>query len=154
MSLFLFNFKFNKMIEIKTEEVTKVVEKVMRIGNISSYFPNLLYSNESGDVLKKVRVERGILSILGYDPKINEKLIGWGCHAVSPKSFRKALKELKVPNGKFEESGNGLQTCDVKVRSLVNVVKIVSRYNKSVNKKELIEKMELLLKIHNFLYKK
>src|SRR4051812_18815849 len=120
MSLFLFNFKFNKMlIEIKTEEITKVVEKRMTIGE-PSYYNRSVYANTETGVTRTAIVEDRLLQIEWYTPKIKKNLLGWGCHSVKPAQFKKILKAIKTTKGVIQGKGE----CDFKITSMVGIVKL------------------------------
>lgn len=138
--------------QIKIEQKTKVISEKMHIGDTSLYsYSNENYSNytRKDGIVRKAEVEWRKLRILGYDPKIEKGVIGWGCHSVKPKDFRKVLKDLKQGvKGSLKIQGE----CEVRLNSIVNVVKIVSSARSSVSKPELIEKMEIVLKLWEFLF--
>jgi hypothetical protein len=132
--------------EIKIEEVSKVIARKMTIGD--KCFWQEYYDSRVGEERREVYVNPSLVKMRDrWLPIIEKYQLGWGCQVVRPTIFKKILQGIKTKGFKYSYKNN------IKVQSLQRVVKI-GVIHKGINKAELIEKMELLLKIHNFLYKK
>lgn len=134
-------------VEIKIEEVTKVIGRKMRVGQTGSWTDHF-FSSTLGEEKREVYIEPRLINIRNrWMPTIDKHQVGWGCQIVFPATFRRILKGIRNKGFEYNDKAG------VKIQSLTRVVK-VDAVSYSVDKAELIEKMELLLKIHDFLYKK
>jgi hypothetical protein len=139
-------------IKTKIEEVVKVIEKVMYIGDTTYFWDNDLITNtDSKGIKKRVELQSSAMKVAGYGARLSKTDLGWGCQRVTPKEFRAVLKNLKTGKPfQFKKKENA-GSSNINFRSLVKVVRV---YGESVPKQELIEKMETLIKAYDFLYKK